>query len=130
MTDATLTVLTINARLGADACRGIDGLEAKVKASMRGVLAGNWMETGDARLFEAAIGGVLMMLPHGSQDERRLLRSLKLVGQMEAWLQATRAGLKAEPPQVDEQDVLPLIGWWHEAKEQHKPGAAWSFERE
>lgn len=113
-------VLMINANLGRRGARDAVGLEAKVKASMRAVLADNWMETNDDALFSASIGGALLDVGTDSEDGKSLLASLETMRKLNAFLGAAQAGLSVDLasllPTDDAEPPLPLLGWWHETK--------------
>ena len=109
------TVLAINATLGKEGSATATGLEAKVRASMKAVLDGNFMEIDDQNLFRAAIGGVLLDIEADSDDSRELMESMQYINRVSVWLTASQAGLEVKPPEPID-DVLPLLAWWHEVK--------------
>lgn len=113
-------VLMINANLGRRGAKDAVGLEAKVKASMRAVREGNWLETNDDALFSAGVGGALLDVGADSDDGRRLTASLDAMRKLIAFLNAAQAGLSVDATSVlppdDAELPLPLLGWWHETK--------------
>ena len=117
MSDA---VLMINATIGRDAAKDVEGLEAKVRASMRAVLAGNWMELSDDNLMRAGIAGALLDVGTDSEDGRKLTKSIDALKKISAMLAALQAGISVDvasamPEEGDE--ILPLVKWWQEEKE-------------
>ncbi len=108
-------VLAINSSIGCEASKNVQGLENKVRASMKAVISGNWMETKDEALFRAGIGGALLDIGVDSDDGKKLLNSVEALKQLSAFITASQAGLSVSPPDVPE-DILPLMGWWHEVK--------------
>lgn len=125
MTD---NILAINATIGRSASATVEGLEAKVKASMRAVLDGNWMIVdNDDALFRAGLAGALLDVGADSDDGKRLTESIVVLRKISAFFTAAQAGLSIDLssalPEEGEEQPLPLLEWWHETKEfsQHKP---------
>ena len=110
-------VLHINATLGARASKEAQGLENKVKASMRAVIRENWMATRDEELFRAGVGGALIDVGLDSEDGKRLQESVQALNKFSAMLTAAQAGVSVDIASVlPEEEPLPLLGWWHEVK--------------
>lgn len=113
-------VLSINSTLGKRASAEVSGLENKVKASMRAVLKENWMETQDEALFRAGVAGALLDLGLDSDDGKRLRDSFLGMSRFAAMLNAAAAGIAVNMETVlpkDGEEMLPLLGWWHDVKE-------------
>lgn len=107
-------IMAINATLGASAAKKTVGtLEDRVKASMRAVLEGNWMETKQVKLFQAAIAGALMTCETGDEDWTRISDSLDALRKVGAFLELAKIGFKADMPELGAQSPLPLYEWWH-----------------
>ena len=114
-------ILQINATFGKRAADEETGdLEAKVKASMRAVIAENWMDTTDDGVFRAGVGGALLSVGLDSDDGKRLQRSIEALRKFSAFLTAAQAGLSVDPSSLEEPEgaepLLPLMNWWHEVK--------------
>ena len=114
--------LSILATTGKAASAKETGIEAKCKASMRAAREGDFMLFGDDAQFRGGLGGVLLDIGNDSEDGQRILDSLKVIRQFNAFVSAASAGLSVEPPTVPEGDeMLPLIAWWNEVREQCEP---------
>lgn len=112
-------VLTINSQIGQRAADAVTGLEEKVKASMRAVREGNWMETNEDALFRAGVGGALLSVGRDSLEGERLISSINALRRFSAFLTAAQAGVSADLSSVirdDEEKPLPLMQWWRETK--------------
>ena len=118
-------VLNINASLGARASKEATGLENKIKASMRAVIRENWMETRDEGLFRAGVGGALIDVGVASEDGQRIERSLRALAKFSAMLTAAQVGVSVDIASVlpgeGEEQLLPLMGWWHDMKAEKAP---------
>jgi hypothetical protein len=108
--------LSINATMGKTAAARVDGLEAKVKASMKAVIDGDWMASNDDALFRAGVAGALLDVGSDSEDGQRLTSSIEFLKRFSAFLNAASAGLDVSPPDLSDEDPLPLMKWWHEVK--------------
>ena len=107
------TVLMINASFGKSASQKEIGLENKIKASMKAVKEGNWMETNEDALFRSSLAGVYLDVGQTSEDGMRLTESVNALKSFNAFIAAAQAGLNPEVPKVSG-ELLPLMGWWHE----------------
>jgi len=114
------TIIAINATFGKTASAEKVGLEAKVKASMKAVLDGNWMTTDDDVLFRSGLAGVLMDVGTESEDGQRLVKNIDFLRKFGSFISAASAGLDVAFPEMNlpTEDVVPLMGWWHEVKDQ------------
>jgi len=111
-------VLMINSDFGRRASERVDGLENKVKASMKAVLDENWLVVNDDdALFRAGLGGVLLDVGQDSEDGQKLTASIDVLKKFGSFLSASSAGLSVEFPEMpDPETILPLMGWWREIK--------------
>ncbi len=109
-------IFMINASIGKRASEGAEGLEGKVKASMRAVVKENFLELDEDKLFRAAIGGVLLDVDADCEDVRRLKRAVDKLQKLGAFLAAAQVGLTVSiDDMVDDDDaILPLMPWWRE----------------
>jgi hypothetical protein len=113
------TVLAVNSTFGKQAAAGVDGLENKIKASMKAVLDSNFMTTDDDELFRAGIGGALLDVGMSTPDGQRIVASIDALKKFSAFMNAATAGLDVSldsVPFASPDDLLPLLGWWHEVK--------------
>ncbi len=117
MSDVTMS---INSTFGKNASKNEIGLEAKIKASMRAVIAGDWMGASDDSLFRASLAGVLTDIGKDSEDAEKLIRSFDALEQLSAFIAAASAGLDVSPPNIESDDILPLSGWWNEIRGEAK----------
>ena len=108
------TGVAILADSGKRAAVSVEGLEAKLIASMKAVRADNWLALDNEAQFRAALGGVLISLPEG-EDKARLKTSISAIAKMNSFLQATSAGLTVELPDIPP-GILPLIKMWADSK--------------
>ena len=111
MNEAGVAILAAS---GWDAAVTVEGLEAKLMASMRAVRTDNWLALDNDSQFRAALGGVLLALPDG-KDKELLERSIRTFSKMNSYLSAAIAGLSVELPEFDT-DILPLIKMWEDSK--------------
>ncbi|MEO8039682.1 MAG: hypothetical protein ABI794_13000 [Betaproteobacteria bacterium] len=110
--------LHLNASVGKAASAQVSGIENKVKASMRAVLKGNWLETRDEALFRAGVGGTLLDVGKDSDEGRELTRSMDTLRKHNAAMVAADAGIGVKVPlAAGDHPPLPLLQWWREAKE-------------
>ena len=110
------STMMLNASLGKIAAGLVKGdLKAKVKASMLGVLKGNWLEEDEECLLKAAVAGALQAVRPDTEEGRQLMDSIKSLVKVAAAFDAIRQGLKVEMP-AEEKGTLPLLAWWKEAK--------------
>lgn len=107
--------LSINASICRSAAKEVEGLENKVKASMRCVRKEDWMGSTDDELFRAAIGGALLDVGWDSEDGVKLVEAIEAIKSFNAFLSAAGMGLNPEVPEIAE-DILPLMRWWEETK--------------
>jgi len=111
--------LHLNATVGKAASAQVTGIENKVKASMRAVLRGNWLETRDEALFRAGVGGALLDVGKDSEEGQELSRSMETLRKHNALMVAADAGIAVKVLMSDDgKPPLPLLKWWREAKEE------------
>lgn len=111
-------VLSINSSFGQRAAEQVEGLENKVKASMRAVIKENWMATDDDSLFRAGVGGALLDTKD-TPDGEKLLTSIQDLRAINAFFNANAVGLSVDFPTMSE-DPAPLMKWWQEVKAESK----------
>jgi hypothetical protein len=115
------SITAINATLGKDAAAKEKGLEAKVKASMRAVIEGDWMADSEDGLFRAGVGGALLDVGKDSDEGKQILRAVEQIRKFNAWMAAAQAGLSVSTdgliPEEGAPELLPLMGWWREVKD-------------
>ena len=117
-------VLMINAAIGRSASKRETSLENKVKASMRGVLKGNWMETKEIELFKASMGGVLLDVGIESKEGELLIKSAKVLQRFSAAFEAAIVGVPVDFAAITkdgDDKCLPLLEWWEEVKKEIQP---------
>lgn len=122
------SVTFINMTFGKEAATKVVGLEAKIRASMRAVRKENWLEKDESKLFQAAIGGVMLNLydieqefpasAGDSGDLAKLKRAVAGFAKLTAYLEAVEQGLVVELPELHGQ-LLPLFKWWVETKKEN-----------
>ena len=115
------TVMLINARLGRDASAKEERLENKVKASMRAVIAGNWLTSDDDLLFRCGVARALLDVGQDSEDGKILASSVNALRRLSAALAAMELGVGVDlvaslPGSPD--GVVPLPQWWEEVKKE------------
>lgn len=117
--DATL--IAINAQLAERDVKAATGLENKIKAAMRAVVRENWMDTNDDSMMRAALAAVMLDVGKDSPEYARIVASVDSLRKFSAFLTAAQAGVSVDLdsvlPKEDAEQPLPLIAWWHEAKE-------------
>lgn len=114
-------VLAVNATIGREASKCAKSLENKVKASMRSVLKGNWMETREDEIFKASVGGVLLDVGEESKEGQLLIKSIKMLQRFQAAFAAAAVDVPVNfEAIVDEDDkkCLPLLSWWQDVKKE------------
>lgn len=116
-------IVMINANMDADAARKVEGLEAKVRASMLAVIKGDWMAADDDDLFRSGVGGAMIAVGEGTPKYAQLTASMKALQKFSAFLTANRAGLTvsiidALKKEDGEPETLPLTQWFREAKKE------------
>ena len=119
MSDA---ILMINASYGKAAADNVEGLEAKVRASMRAVIRENWLTLDEDLLFRAGIGGAMLSVERGTDDYIMLEQSVAALRKFTAFLAASQAGISVDPADLPGGDdaILPLMQWWREARQEER----------
>jgi hypothetical protein len=120
MNDASMAVMIINAQIVREDVAAVAGLENKIKAAMKAIIHKNWMDTNDNSMMRAALAAVLLDVGQDSEDGKLLLRTMDGLRKLSAIIAAAQAGLsvnleESDVPKEDDK-LLPLISWWHEAK--------------
>jgi hypothetical protein len=81
----------------------------------------DWLEPNENRLFKYAIGGVMEYYGENSPEWNALKWEVGSLNKLSAFLEASRAGLKVEIPEVAEEDKdrvpLGLVQMWWDIKD-------------
>jgi hypothetical protein len=116
--------LMINTAIGRSASKRETSLKNKVKASMRSVLEGNWLETKEDELFKASIGGALLDVGAESKKGELLIKSTEVLLRFSAAFEAAIAGVTVDFAAImkdGDDKCLPLLEWWEEVKKEIQP---------
>ena len=110
---------TVSISLVSHECEGAIGDErdaAKMLSLAFKAAKNHWMVLDMDPQLKGALNAVLVKMGEEHPDRQRLETDIRLLGQLNAWLQAAQAGLSASPPEIpDGHESFGIMGLWHVA---------------
>ena len=110
----------MNAWFGREAAEKVEGVKAKMLASMGAVLDRGWSETDETGLFRAAVGGALWSIGYDTAEGRQVRWNMEVLEKITSVIQAAERGVPVDFSQAFPGETvggpLPLIMWWTESK--------------
>jgi hypothetical protein len=110
MDDRLLSIGIVEAR---EKCKDITDVEQRVKAAMK-VMKNHWFVTDEPQQFRAAIAAAVMESPE--QEAEILIRSNRNLAKLSISIQATMSGMEVSDANLEDGEMLPIMGWWKEVK--------------
>lgn len=96
------------------ACKGIDGVEARTKPAFK-ALKHHWCITTEGVQMKAAVAASMMETK--SEEERETLaRSHRNLSKLSISMQAAMSGMEMKDNNLEDGEMYPLMGWWHDVK--------------